>query len=70
MIEVTRYDHLEGWAQEFMIPAKVLAQRLHEVAPVPGRGPDGKVVGFYSEEDVRRLCAELLMPKPLGALRR
>lgn len=70
MIEASRYDHLEGWAQEFMIPVKELAKRLHGVSPIPSRGRDGKVVEFYAEEDVRRLCAELLMPKPLNPLRR
>jgi len=71
MTELTRYDHAEGWAQEFMVPAGVMRLRLKGLPSFPAKDPSGRVVPYYEEADVRKACADLLpVPRSSGPLRK
>jgi hypothetical protein len=53
-----RYGEVEVWSREFDIPTPTLRARLRDVIPLTSpRGPESD---FYSESDVRRVCADLV----------
>jgi hypothetical protein len=61
-----RYGPVDAWSRELGIPSKTLRERLTGLQGITARLKDGTVVknGFYSESDVRRLCADMLKKRP------
>jgi len=55
-----RWLTVKGWSRELGIAIEVLEERLKFVRAFPGRASDGKQLLSYCEDDVRRLCADLL----------
>jgi len=58
--EKEKFGNIQAWSRELHIAEEVLRDRLSGANSVAGRLADGNVDSFYSESDVRRLCADVL----------
>ena len=57
------YGHKRAWCKKLEINQITLNKRLNGVEGVLGKASNGKLLLFYAESDVRRVCADLLVPK-------
>jgi hypothetical protein len=71
IVEITRYDHAEGWAQEYCVSVQVMQERLKGLTSFPVWDQTRRSVQYYDEQEVRKVCADLLVrTRPIGELRR
>jgi hypothetical protein len=61
--ESVRYGPIQGWAQLLKVSVETLTERLKGIPPVRGLSPQGDLIDFYAENDVRKACPELFPKK-------
>jgi hypothetical protein len=61
-----RYGTVASWQNELGISIKAILNRIneHKIQSIRGRAQNGNIHDFYSESEIRRICAELLHPLP------
>jgi len=59
-----RHGTKETWARELGMSPKAITSRLrfNSVQPMNGKALSGQIRNFYSEPEVRKICADLLAP--------
>ncbi|MDD5026123.1 MAG: hypothetical protein PHH13_01970 [Candidatus Peribacteraceae bacterium] len=58
--ETVRYGHVYAWAKELGMSPTTMGKRLKEAEGVEGVTAKGKIVLAYEEDEVRRICHDLL----------
>jgi hypothetical protein len=62
--ECVNYGLISAWAKKFGIPESTLRRRLKDTPFVEATMHNSRrIARGYSEEDVRRLCADLIPPQ-------
>ncbi|ALM09511.1 MAG TPA: hypothetical protein DEB30_05400 [Candidatus Peribacter riflensis] len=61
--ETILYGHINAWAEALKIKPSILYARLRNAPYIQGVTNKGDVARAFVEEDVRRLCMDLLLPK-------
>ena len=66
LYEGLRYGTVKSLARLLGISAPTIARRLKfsSLRPLEGKGPMGRLCDFYAEDDVRKLCHDLLKDLP------
>ncbi len=60
--ETERYGFVAAWSRELGIPRGTIARRLkkHGVKGIAAKTQRGRILVAYAEEDIRRICGDLL----------
>ncbi len=59
-----RYGAIAGWARELNISYRSIKKRLFGIKEIRGKSNKGGICDFYSESDIRNICADLLADLP------
>lgn len=60
-----RYGTVYAWSLELGFDSKVISKKLEEIVPIRGKDRRKIIKNFYSEEDVKRVCHDLIERKKL-----
>ena len=58
--DLDRYAEIDRWSKELSIPVGTIRDRLKGIRSIISKTKDDRLADFYCEEDVRRVCADLL----------